>query len=176
MKDKQMLILVDGEFLDKVEYLKRINGYKTKSETVRKTIEKEYRKEKENMSKLNWHYSAKERPTKEGIYLCVLLHNVPKRIYKENGMYQDENGKKFDWGETEKVIAEVETRWFGREPDDAWVMRGEPWTPDTMVWTEQTGSYEGERVWAWADINDRPNMPLPEGVEYAQSDVVYVED
>lgn len=48
MKDKQMLILVDGEFLDKVEYLKRINGYKTKSETVRKTIEKEYRKEKED--------------------------------------------------------------------------------------------------------------------------------
>lgn len=47
MKDKQMLILVDGEFLDKVEYLKRINGYKTKSETVRKTVEKEYNKEKE---------------------------------------------------------------------------------------------------------------------------------
>ena len=43
-----MIVLVDEQFLDKVEYLKRINGYKNKSETVRKTIEKEYRKEKEN--------------------------------------------------------------------------------------------------------------------------------
>lgn len=168
MKDKEIKIRADEDFIEKVDYLQRINGHKNRSETVRKTVEKEYRKEKENMSKLNWHYSAKERPTKEGTYLCVLLHNVPKRIYKADGMYQDENGKKFDWGETDKVIAEVETRFFGYEPDDAWVMRGEPWTPDTMVWTEQTGSYEGERVWAWAEMDDRPDMPLPNGVEYVE--------
>ena len=171
-----MIVMVDDEFLEKVDYIEKINGYKNKSDTVRKTIEKEYRKEKEKMSKLNWHYSAKERPTKEGTYLCVLLHNVPKRIYKDDGMYEDEKGRRFEWGETEKVIAEVETRYFGCEPNDAWVMRGEPWTPDTMVWTEQTGSYEGERVWAWAEMDDKPDMPLPEGVEYVQSPVVYVED
>ena len=64
----------------------------------------------------------------------------------------------------------------GKDADLMWLLCGEPWTPDTMVWTEQTGSYEGERVWAWADIDDKPDMPLPEGVEYVQSNVVYVED
>ena len=48
MKDKQMIVLVDDEFLEKVDYIERINGYKNKSDTVRKTIEKEYRKEKED--------------------------------------------------------------------------------------------------------------------------------
>ena len=45
---KQMIVLVDDEFLEKVDYIERINGYKNKSDTVRKTIEKEYRKEKES--------------------------------------------------------------------------------------------------------------------------------
>lgn len=45
MKDKQMIVLVDDEFLEKVDYIQRINDYKSKSETIRKTIEKEYRKE-----------------------------------------------------------------------------------------------------------------------------------
>ena len=48
MKDKQMIVLVDDEFLEKVDYIQRINDYKNKSEAVRKTIEKEYRKEKED--------------------------------------------------------------------------------------------------------------------------------
>ena len=48
MKDKNLIIKVDDEFLEKVEYIERINGYKNKSDTVRKTIEKEYRKEKED--------------------------------------------------------------------------------------------------------------------------------
>jgi len=48
MKDKEIKIRADEEFVQKVDYLQRINGYKTKSETVRKTIEKEYRKEKED--------------------------------------------------------------------------------------------------------------------------------
>ena len=47
MKDKNMIIKVDDEFLEKVEFIERINGYKNKSDCVRKTIEKEYRKEKE---------------------------------------------------------------------------------------------------------------------------------
>ena len=128
------------------------------------------------MSKLNWHYSENERPEKEGTYLCVLLHNVPKRIFKDDGMYEDEKGRRFEWGETDKVIAEVDTRYFGYEESGHWVMRDEPWTPTTMVWTEQTGSYEGERVWAWADIDDRPDMPLPKGVVYSSSHVVYVEE
>ena len=45
MKDKLMQIRVDLEFVSKVEFLQRINGYKTLAETVRRTVEKEYRKE-----------------------------------------------------------------------------------------------------------------------------------
>ena len=45
MKDKLLQIRVDGEFLSKLEYLQRINGFKTIAETVRKIVEKEFRKE-----------------------------------------------------------------------------------------------------------------------------------
>jgi len=46
MKDKILHIRTDHDFLEKLEYLKRINGYKNLSDTIRKVIEKEYRKEK----------------------------------------------------------------------------------------------------------------------------------
>ena len=45
MKDKLIQIRVDDEFYAKLEYLRQINGYRTISETLRKIIEKEYRKE-----------------------------------------------------------------------------------------------------------------------------------
>ncbi len=45
MKDKLLQIRVDEDFLSKVEYLRRINGWRTTAETVRKIVEKEYRKE-----------------------------------------------------------------------------------------------------------------------------------
>ena len=45
MKDKEIKIRADGGFVEKVDYLKRINGYQNRSETIRKTVEKEYRKE-----------------------------------------------------------------------------------------------------------------------------------
>lgn len=47
MKDKRIHIRASEEFLDMLEYLKRINGFKNLSETIRKIIEKEYRKENE---------------------------------------------------------------------------------------------------------------------------------
>lgn len=45
LKDRLLQIRVDSEFLSKLEYLRRIHGFKTIAETVRKLIEKEYRKE-----------------------------------------------------------------------------------------------------------------------------------
>ena len=48
MRDKTLQIRADDDFLAKVEYLRHINGYKSNSETVRKVVEKEYRKEKVN--------------------------------------------------------------------------------------------------------------------------------
>lgn len=47
MKDKTLIVRVDEFFLEKLEYLKKINGFKSISETVIRLIEKEYRKEKE---------------------------------------------------------------------------------------------------------------------------------
>jgi len=46
MKDKRIYIRISEEFLKKLEYLKEINGFKNLSETIRKIVEKEYRKEK----------------------------------------------------------------------------------------------------------------------------------
>ena len=46
MKDKVLIVKVDKEFTEKVDYIQRINGYKSRSDAVRKTVEKEYRKEK----------------------------------------------------------------------------------------------------------------------------------
>ena len=47
MKDKLIQLRVDAEFLAKVEYLRMIHGFKSVAETIRKIVEKEYRKEKE---------------------------------------------------------------------------------------------------------------------------------
>ena len=41
MKDKELRIRMDSDFAEKVDYLRQINGYKNKSDTIRKTVEKE---------------------------------------------------------------------------------------------------------------------------------------
>ena len=48
MKDKELKIKVDDQFIEKVDYLQKINDFKNRSDTVRKVVEKEYRKEKED--------------------------------------------------------------------------------------------------------------------------------
>ena len=45
MRDKTLQIRADDDFLAKVEYLRKVNGWRTTSETVRKVVEKEHRKE-----------------------------------------------------------------------------------------------------------------------------------
>lgn len=50
MKDKLLQIRVDDDFLSKLEYLKHINNYKNNSDTVVRTIEKEFRKETRMMN------------------------------------------------------------------------------------------------------------------------------
>lgn len=47
MRDKLLQIRADSDFLSKVSYLQRINGFKSVAETIRKIVEKEYRKETE---------------------------------------------------------------------------------------------------------------------------------
>ena len=45
MKNKVLQIRIDEDFQSKLEYLQKINEYRTISETIRKIIEKEFRKE-----------------------------------------------------------------------------------------------------------------------------------
>ena len=46
MKDKVLIVKTEQTWLDKVDYLKQINGYRTRSETIRKLVYKEWFKEK----------------------------------------------------------------------------------------------------------------------------------
>lgn len=49
MKDKLIQIRVDAEFLSKLEYLQKINGFKSTAETLRKTVEKEWRRQEQTV-------------------------------------------------------------------------------------------------------------------------------
>lgn len=49
LKDKLLQIRVDADFISKLEYLRTINGFKSLAETIRKIIEKEFRKETHNV-------------------------------------------------------------------------------------------------------------------------------
>lgn len=98
---------------------------------------------------IKWHYD--ERPQREDDYLCLLTHEDRNTDGEKNG----------------KVFAEVGIRSFGKQNDDSWVMLDEKWTPDTPVWQEQTGSFYGEKVVAWCDIEElRDSVKLPEGAEW----------
>lgn len=50
MKNKTLQIRVDEEFLSKLKYLQKINGWKTIAESVRRIVEKEWRKETQDDS------------------------------------------------------------------------------------------------------------------------------
>lgn len=74
--------------------------------------------------------------------------------------YDEWNGKE----KTGKVVTEVATRWFGDASTcPNWIMDDQP--REGLVWTEECGSAEGERVIAW--------MPLPEPyeVEYEEGNI-----
>lgn len=47
MRDKLLQIRVDDEFLSKLDYLKKVYGFKNAAKCIREIIEKEFRKEQE---------------------------------------------------------------------------------------------------------------------------------
>lgn len=59
MKEERIEIRADEGFVEKVDYLKRINDYKNRSDTVRKVVEKEYRKERTALCEECALYDAK---------------------------------------------------------------------------------------------------------------------
>ena len=65
---------------------------------------------------------------------------------------------------TGRTMAEVAMRYYSPpcEEHDGWTMDGED--PDQYHWTEQTGSYYQERVFAWLTLPEFDVSELPEGV------------
>lgn len=99
-----------------------------------------------------WNYVDKDgNPNKPGMYWVTLIHPEWK------------DGKK-----TGKMVAEVDARYYAdldKEPElKGWTMDDEP--DNGLAWTEESGSYSGERVHAWIEIEDIGIAELPEGVEY----------
>ena len=58
--------------------------------------------------------------------------------------------------------ATIETRYFGIPFDRGWVMDNEP--EDGLAWHIECGSLEGERVYAWAPLEESPFPELPDDV------------
>lgn len=82
-----------------------------------------------------WKYVEKDGNPKEiGSYYCLIV--APSEY----------NGKTIPH-------YEYDIRWLGEgETAQAWKMDGQP--DSGLVWTEQTGSMEGEQVYAWRELPD----------------------
>lgn len=106
------------------------------------------------MESKNWKYvNDAGNPDKPDVYWVVLIHDEWK-----------------DGEKTGRKVAEIGTRYFADLDKDpmligiGWKMQGEP--DHGLAWTEQVGSTEGEKVWAWMEQEDLPDADLPEGVEW----------
>ena len=84
MKNKLLQIRVDEEFLSKLEYLRKINGYHTIAETVRKIIEKEWRKEKNDWKDKHGFITC--YISVSGYFVCQCFVLNLKFIYKQTRM------------------------------------------------------------------------------------------
>ena len=64
-----------------------------------------------------------------------------------------------------KKLAETNIRDFGQAEEAAgWIMADQP--REGLVWEEQSGSIDGESVYAWIPMHEFPTDELPEGVEW----------
>lgn len=103
----------------------------------------------------NWKYVEKDgNPTEAGMYWVTLLYD---ECFTECGVQEI----KF----TGKKCATVGIRYFGDITEDpelaGWKMDDQPDTG--LVWTEETGSSFGEKVWAWLPIGAVSIAEIPEG-------------
>lgn len=85
MRDKLLQIRVDEDFLSKLEYLQKINGFKSIAKTVRIIVEKEYRKEKDNGKKkeeLLDYLDSELHPIVSPEYWCIYseLHDMISKL------------------------------------------------------------------------------------------------
>ena len=102
---------------------------------------------------MKWKYTDTDgRPKKAGVYWAAVIFNGwDKEKQQPNN----------------ELFVMVDTRYFGdakAEDLESWKMNGEP--DEGLVWTEETGSFSNERVWAWAEIEETPFPErLPDGVK-----------
>lgn len=101
MKDKLLQIRVTEEFLLKVDYLKRINGFRNTAETVRKIVEKEWRKEQlEADNAIKWIPFDAQLPSKnQTIIFTEICKAAEKKPYVGMGIYLGED--EWNWHRTE---------------------------------------------------------------------------
>ena len=119
MKDNIIRIRTDQEFDEKVDYLQKINGYKNKSDTIRKTIEKEYRKEfVETVHKSTFKLGEKEQELHDELVESVKYLEAEMKDISDsftNISPQDDKTK-------EKLIAQFRKREKAKE-DLQWTIR-----------------------------------------------------
>ena len=101
-KDKEIRLRVDEQFIEKVDYLQRINGHKNRSETIRKTVEKEYAKEKE------WNWTPfrtwDDMPTLGGSVFVTIVNCFGQRFVTKAYIHCSES--KIGWEVNDIVYAE----------------------------------------------------------------------
>ena len=87
-------------------------------------------------------------PKEPGEYPCVLIFD------------EWYNGEP-----TGRKLATIDDRYFGEaERFSGWIMKDQP--KKGLVWTEQTGSWPNERVYAWMPFAEYKRIPLPDGVTW----------
>ena len=100
----------------------------------------------------DWCYvGADGNPEKAGIYYVIVIYSGWDKEKQQP---------------TDERFAELTTRMLGEyDPDDAWVMEGQP--KDGLVWYEETGSGPNEYVYAWLPMEvDPAQVELPKGVKW----------
>jgi len=103
MKDKELKVKVDDEFIEKVDYLQRINDYKNRSDTVRKVVEKEYAKEKDLW---NWtpFRTWDDMPQFGGSMLVTIVNCFGQRFVTEAYIHME--GSRVGWYVKDIIYAE----------------------------------------------------------------------
>ena len=97
-----------------------------------------------------WRYVLKDgNPEEPGVYWTTLIYDE----CKDNEF-------------TGRKCATVESRMFAdldKEPFlAAWIMNGQPETG--LAWTQESGSWYNEEVWAWKPVEEIEMADLPSGV------------
>lgn len=97
--------------------------------------------------KREWKIVSRDgNPDREGEYIVVLIFPC----YDENNV----PGK----------AAIIDSRYFGdAEEFNGWIMKDQP--NSGLVWTEETGSFDHETVYAWMEQEQLSFPELPEGCE-----------